>query len=206
MRSNETRTFTERARRAQIIECATELIAEIGYGQASIRKIADRVGVAMSVVLYHLANKEELVLAIVNESYRALIAEIVPTLEAETTATGKLRAYIRSSTAFIGTHRALFAAVMDIALSYRSATGKRFYELPVDPELFEGLAKLDLGAVLQSGQESGEFRQMETKNVTVALRNAINGAVLEVGRDPEFDLTAYGEELVTIFDLAIRAT
>lgn len=206
MRSSEARTFTERARRAQIIECATELIAEIGYAQTSIRKIAERVGVAMSVVLYHLANKEELVRAIVNEAYRAMIAAIVPALAAETTATGKLHAYIRSSAAFIGTHRTQFSAVLDIGLSYRSATGKRLYDLAVDPDLLDDLAKLDLDAILRSGQDNGEFRQLETKNVTVAVRSALNGAVLEVARDPEFDLTRYGEELVTMFDLAIKAT
>jgi hypothetical protein len=38
----------------------------------------------------------------------------------------------------------------------------------------------------------------------VALRGALNGAVLEIARDPEYDVLGYGEELVTVFDLAAR--
>jgi AcrR family transcriptional regulator len=36
-----TRTFTETARRAQIVAAAIETIAELGYGQASLARIAE---------------------------------------------------------------------------------------------------------------------------------------------------------------------
>jgi AcrR family transcriptional regulator len=202
VRSTDSRTFTERARRAQIIDRATELVAEIGYAQTSIRKIADRVGVAMSVVLYHFANKEELVKAIVADAYQGAIAAIVPPLDAESTATGKLRAYIRANAAFMAAHRTQFMAVLDIGLSYRSAAGKRLDELAIDPGLATELASLDLAAIIRSGQETGEFRPLDVDRTVVAIRGALNGAVLEIARDPEFDLLGYGEELVTLFDLS----
>ncbi|WP_279583221.1 hypothetical protein [Fodinicola feengrottensis] len=34
----------------------------------------------------------------------------------------------------------------------------------------------------------------------VAVRSALNGAVLEVGLDPDFDVLGYGEELVRLFE------
>jgi TetR/AcrR family transcriptional regulator, fatty acid metabolism regulator protein len=198
------RTFTELARRSQIVACAIEVVAEIGYAQTSIRKIAERVGVAMSVVLYHFANKDELVEAIATEAYRSALAEMAPALETETTAAGKLRAYIRANAAFIKSHRTQFMAVLDIAMSYRSATGKRLDQLDVGAELADDLASLDLEAILRRGRESGEFRPMDTRSVAVALRGALNNAVLEVARDPGYDVLGYGEELVTVFDLATR--
>ncbi len=66
-------TFTQSARRAQIVAAAIEVIAEIGWAQTSIRKIADRVGVAMSAVLYHFGTKDNLVDAIVEEMYRSAL-------------------------------------------------------------------------------------------------------------------------------------
>jgi AcrR family transcriptional regulator len=206
VRSNKNPTFTDRARRNQIIDCASELVAEIGYAQTSIRKIAERVGVAMSVVLYHFANKEELVRAIATEGYRSAIEAIAPALNAETSATGKLHAYIRANVAFMKSHKTQFMAVLDIGLSYRSAAGERLDQVQLEPELLEDLGVLDLAALLREGQETGEFRALDTARVAVALRGAINGAVLELANDPDFDVLAYGEELVTIFDLAIRRT
>ncbi len=39
-----TRTFTETARRAQIVAAAIDTIAELGYGQASLARIAETAG------------------------------------------------------------------------------------------------------------------------------------------------------------------
>lgn len=204
--SGDSRTFTERTRRAQIVRCAIEVVSELGYAQTSIRKIADRVGVAMSVVLYHFASKDELVRAIVSDSFGSVIEAMVPPVEAETTAAGKLRAYIRAQAAFIDTHRRQYMAILDIGMSYRSASGGRLDQLDIDPEQLAELAKFDLGTILRGGQEAGEFRAFDTARVAIAIRGALNGAVLEIAGDPEFDVRGYGEELVSVFDAATGGT
>ena len=95
------RTFTEQARRVQLVGCAIELIAEVGYGLASLSKIAERAGVAKSVVLYHFAGKEELLNTLVMETFLASVPYMVPPVRAEGTAKGKLAAYIRANGRFI---------------------------------------------------------------------------------------------------------
>lgn len=184
--------------------CAIEAVAELGFANTSIRKIAERVGVAMSVVLYHFANKDELVRAIVTEAWRSAIATILPPVEAEPTAAGKLHAYIRANVTFVKTYRMQHMAMLDIGLSYRTAAGHRLDQLDIDPELLGDLAKLDLEAILRDGQATGEFRPMDTKSVAMALRGALNGAIFEIAGDPEYDALGYAEELVTLFDLATR--
>jgi len=170
----------------------------------SIRKIAERVWVAMSVVLYHFANKDELVRAIVAEAWRSAIATILPAVEAETTAIGKLHAYIRANVIFVKTYRMQHMAMLDIGLSYRTAAGHRLDQLDIDPELLGDLAKLDLETILRDGQATGEFRPMDTKSVAMAVRGALNGAILEIAADPDYDALGYADELVTMFDLATR--
>ena len=183
------------------MRCAVEVIAEVGYPQASIRKIADRVGVAMSVVLYHFTNKDELVNAIFTQLYRLVIDTVAPVVLAETTASGKLRAYIRSNAAYLNAHRVEQAALLNLGLTYRTADGRSIEQLEVDPELLAELAPLDLETILRTGHERGELREVDPKLTALAIRHALNGAVLEVARDPEFDVIRYGEELVNIFDL-----
>lgn len=54
-------SFIEAARRAQIIECAIETIAMLGYAQASLAQIAKRAGISKSVITYHFTGEEELI-------------------------------------------------------------------------------------------------------------------------------------------------
>jgi AcrR family transcriptional regulator len=197
MRSRGERTFTEGARRAQIVDCAIEVMAEVGYTQASIRKIADRVGVAMSVVLYHFTGKDELVGAIVAKLYGLVIAKVLPALEAEQTAAGKFCAYIRANAAYIAEHTKEHGVILDIGMTYRSPKGKRLYELGLPPELLEQLVKLDLESILRLDEA---IRTRNPRLTAVAVQSALNGAMLEVTRDPEFDVLGYGEELVTLFE------
>jgi AcrR family transcriptional regulator len=203
VRSSE-RTFTDTARRTQIILAAIEVIAEIGYAKSSIRKIAERVGVAMSVVLYHFANKDELVREIINHAWAQAIDAIAPALELERTAGGKLRAFILANADFIRSNRLQYAAVLDIGLGYRTADGELIDRLELPPELVAGIAKLDLATILRQGQDEGEFGEFDADRTAIAITGALNAAVLHLVRDPAFDMDGYGEELVALFDRATR--
>jgi AcrR family transcriptional regulator len=196
-------TFTEEARRAQIVDCAVEAIAELGYGAASIRKIAERVGVAMSVVLYHFGNKDDLVAAIVDRAYRSMLASMVPAVEVETTATGKMHAYIRKYMAYMEADRALLLALAEIWPSYRSRDGLRLDELGLAPDVQDELAKVDLETILRTGRRGGGFGDVPVKSVAIALRGALDGSVAQIMRDSSFDAAAYGEHVAEMFDRVI---
>jgi AcrR family transcriptional regulator len=208
MRSGDAKpsTFTRSARRAQIVTCAIEVIAEIGWAQTSIRKIADRVGVAMSAVLYHFGTKDNLVDAIIEEMYRAALAVVVPAVDAESTATAKLNAYIRASVGYFVTYRVHLAALTQIGASYQPGDGRRVDELGLSPELGEELVALDPTAILLAGQRDGEFGEFAIESMSIALRGAVNAAVEKILRVPDFDAGAYSEDLVDIFGRAVGAT
>lgn len=202
------RTFTEQVRRAQITTCAIELVAEIGYPQTSIGKIAERAGVAKSVVLYYFATKEELVNTLAMEIFLASAPVMVPAIEAAHSAADKLRAYIRSNGEFIHTHRNHALAMLDMWTSYRSPTGQRLDQVMAEASAHQPphaeLAALDLAEIFELGQRTGEFRAFAVSPMTIAVRQAIDGAVIHSSRDPDFDVPGYCAELVTIFDLATR--
>ncbi|MFI6166771.1 TetR/AcrR family transcriptional regulator [Nocardia sp. NPDC051052] len=202
------RTFTEQARRDQITACAIELVAEIGYPKTSIGKIAELAGVAKSVVLYYFSTKDELVNTLAQEIFGAAVPVMVPAIEAEETAGGKLRAYILSNGEFIHTHRNHALAMLDMWTSYRSTTGQRLDQVMAEAAahkpLQEDSSALDLAAIFELGQRTGEFRAFAVLPMTIAVRQAIDGAVIQSSRDPGFDVPRYCEELVTIFDLATR--
>ncbi|MFN6554221.1 TetR/AcrR family transcriptional regulator [Mycolicibacterium septicum] len=95
MRSDtDSSTFTERARREQIVTAATEVIAGTGYGQASVAKIAEHIDVAKSVVLYHFKTKNDIIEAVVGAVFGAAAAAMVPAITSAASPGDRLAAYI----------------------------------------------------------------------------------------------------------------
>jgi AcrR family transcriptional regulator len=198
-------TFTEQARRAQIVGAAIEVISAVGYPRASIAKIADHVGIAKSVVLYHFATKDTLVAAIVADVLARGATVMVPAMAAESTASGKLAAYIRSNMRFMRANNRDTVAMLEIITGFRTETGLRLDQnlAAADPPQGD-LALLDPVAIFELGVGNGEFRELSPVLMRNALRATIDGAAWELGRDPDYDVIAYGEELVEIFARATR--
>lgn len=197
-------SFTRLARKAQIVAAAIDVIAEVGFAQASIRKIADRVGIAMSAVLYHFGTKDNLVDAIVGHMYRTMLTQVAPAVEAEDTASGKLNAYIRSSIGYFGTHRVALKALASLGTTYVPSDGRRFEELGLSPDIVEQLAVLDPAPILAAGQRDGEFGNFPAQSTAIALRGAVNGVVDKVLREPGYDAGGYAEDLIDIFGRIVR--
>ncbi|MFL0179020.1 TetR/AcrR family transcriptional regulator [Mycobacterium sp. SMC-15] len=196
-------TFTQSARRAQIVNAAIDVIAELGWAQTSIRKIAERVDLAMSAVLYHFGSKDNLVDAVVEEMYRTAIAAVSPALQAESTSEGKLAAYIRANIAYFSSQRNQLAALAQLGASYQPTDGRRFDELGMTDELREELTVLDPTTILIAGQRDHEFGQFPVGSMSMALRGAVNAVVEKILREPDFDARTYAEDLVEIFGSAV---
>jgi len=195
----ETRTFTETARRAQIVDCAIDTIAEVGFAKASVDQIAKQVGVSKGVITYHFPKKEEIVDAIVEKVVAAGRAYMAPRIIAATSAAGRLRAYIESHLEFMDTHRELLIALVEIAMNARRVDGS----LAIGPEAVgERVASLE--ELLRAGQRSGEFRRFNTRVMALTIIQAIDGIPPLLTREPGLDVKLHAKELATVFALATR--
>jgi AcrR family transcriptional regulator len=194
-------TFTEAARRRQIVRCAIETIAELGYERASLAEIAKRAGVSKGVISYHFAGKDELIDQVVADVYTAGSAYMLPLLQQQETAAAALRTYIRANISFIGAHRPDVQAVVEIVSSSRTPDGRpRFDITGTEP------AVTDLEHVFRWGQETGEFRAFSTNVMAITLRAAIDALGPRLRSSPELDFDAYAEELVALFERATSNT
>ena len=195
----ETRTFTETARRAQIVDCAIDTIAEVGFAKASVEQFARRAGVSKGVITYHFPNKEEIVYAIIEKVVAAGRTYMVPRIMAETSAVGRLRVYIESNLEFMDAHRKLLIALVQIAMSARRADGS----LVIGPESLVRRAS-SLEELLRAGQRSGDFRRFNTRVMALTIIQAIDGVPRLLAREPNLDVKLYATELATVFALATR--
>lgn len=194
------RTFTEVARRSQIAQCAAEAIAELGYADASMAEIARRAGIAKSVVSYHFADKAELM----GEGFRAALDAyetfMTPRMAAEVSASAQLRAFVTGTAAYAVAHPSLHTAVIQIALNATASDGT-----PLVATLPLRAPEPAVEDILRKGQEDGEFRDFDVAVVAGVVRSAVtHDMAMRQRDDPDVDLTAYAEELVSLFDLGIR--
>jgi TetR/AcrR family transcriptional regulator, fatty acid metabolism regulator protein len=197
----ERRTFIENARRQQIVGAAIDTIAEVGFAQASLARIAARVGISKGVISYHFAGKDDLIRQVVIDVVEAGRAYILPRVFAESTGPAMLRAYIESNLAFMREHRNYMVAVVEILRNGALTTesGRRVDGQDVDVAahlLEEQLARL---------QAEGELRDdFDPGAMAVAVRATIDVVPHRLVREPSFDIEKYAREIAAIFDLATR--
>lgn len=194
-------SFIEAARRAQIVESAIETIAEAGYAQASLARIARRAGISKGVISYHFADKHELIQQVVAQILSAFDSYMRPRIQAErSSAAAMLRVYIESNVAFMRTHRKHVLVLVDVLTNARRPDGKPI----VSPKKYQaGVSELE--QILRRGHRSGEFRRFSTRVMALTIRHAIDAIAPQMAAEPELDLEAYSRELTTLFQLATRA-
>src|SRR5687768_18044523 len=93
-------------RRAELLELAARMFAERGYGQTTVREIADAAGILSGSLYHHFDSKETMVDEIISKfidemivSYTKVVAEVDDPAEA-------LRQLIRTAFAAVPQHRA----------------------------------------------------------------------------------------------------
>jgi TetR/AcrR family transcriptional regulator, fatty acid metabolism regulator protein len=193
-------TFTEAARRAQIVTAAIDTIAERGYGQASLARIAERAGTSKGVVSYHFAGKDDLIREVVNQVLAKGGAYMLPKILAESSGAGMLRVYIESNLAFMREYRNHLVAFLEIFLNARGEDGSQLFDEKSLDYLVTSLEQL-----LAHFQAVGDFRaDFDPQVMAVAIRGAIDQVPPRLARDPDLDVDRYARELAALFDLATR--
>jgi len=194
------RTFIEGVRRAQIIECAADVIAESGYARATMAEIAKRAGIAKSVISYHFADKSEVMQEIIRTGIETYTKLIETRTAAESTASGKVRGYLAASAEFMVAHRSLNLAVVEIAFNALGPDGQ-----PLRATMPMEVHSVPFEQVLRDAQASGELREFDVQVMAGLLRSAVTHTmVMAIRADPGADLAAYARELAATFDLATR--
>ncbi|MEV4179380.1 TetR/AcrR family transcriptional regulator [Nonomuraea sp. NPDC049709] len=187
----------EAARRSQIIEAAIEVVAEVGYAQASLARIAAHAQVSKSVVSYHFADKDELLEQVVTQLYADIGAFIQARLAAEDTATGKIRAYITAELEYLRGNRARLRALGSIVTNHRTGDGELRFAAEADDAVVA-----ELSNILRQGQRDGEFRDFNPRVMAITINQALDGALAQYARDETEDLEVYTAELTSLFAAA----
>jgi TetR/AcrR family transcriptional regulator, fatty acid metabolism regulator protein len=188
------RSFIATARLEQIIDCAIDTIANLGYAQASLEQIARRAGISKSAIAYHWKSKEKLISKILDTVYRDGADFMSTRINVASPAASMLTAYIEANVEYIETHRLQVLAVVEIIQKRRTADG-RYRAALADAEQ----VLVPLEAILRKGHHTGEFRDFDRRVMSIAIRSAIDALPPLLLTDPDMDTHAYAGELSTLF-------
>lgn len=175
------------ARRAQILRTALEVFATEGDRKASLRKIADRVGLTDTGVLHYFGSREELFLAVIDERDQE-------STEAATGATDPLEAIVRTVR-----HNMDVPGLVRLYVAMTAAAPEPGH--PAGPYFERRYA--ELRAAIRTGiefmQEQGRARtDISAELLAQLLVAAVDGAQLQWLIDPDIDMVEVVGALVTM--------
>ena len=158
-------TFTQLKRRDQLVDCAIDAVAELGFPRTSVAEVARRARVSKGVVTYHFAAKDDLISAMIAQVLGSMTEYVQPRLLAAEPLTFPekfIAAYIGTWVEYFRTHAREVIALVRIYNSFRDEAGRpnsafdvRADEVTaVEQVLTRGQAKGLSGILLRPGHGS----------------------------------------------------
>ncbi|CAL9654556.1 TetR/AcrR family transcriptional regulator [Streptomyces sp. Tu 3180] len=195
-----TRTFTQKARRAQIVQAAIETLAESGYAKASFARISRQAKLSSTgMISYHFSGKPELfaeVARTVIEQAQELTAARVAD---ETTHRGRLSAYITSGFDFVARHPLQARALSEIVRMVRDGRITGLDDVEHTVTSVESLVTL-----LRQGREAGEFGTFDCRTMALAVRGATDNVLRHHLYSTCHQLQSAARELAEVIDRCTR--
>jgi AcrR family transcriptional regulator len=113
------------ARRRQLLEAALEVFAARGYHAAAMDEIAERAGVSKPVLYQHFPGKQELYLALLDESVEALIETVRAALRSTNDNRQRVAATFRAYFEFVASRSGTFRLVFESDFANEPAVRER---------------------------------------------------------------------------------
>lgn len=160
----------DRPKYKQIIDAAVIVIAENGYHQAQVSKIAKQAGVADGTIYLYFKNKEDILISMFQDKLGGFISSIEEEMERVSSATEKMLVLVRKHFEILSEDKHL-AIVTQLEL--RQSNKEIRYKIN---DVLKGYLKL-VDSILVTGIEQGEFQD----NLDVRLaRHMVFGTLDEI--------------------------
>ncbi|MDA7027149.1 TetR/AcrR family transcriptional regulator [Bacillus sp. CLL-7-23] len=180
----------KRPKYMQIIDAAVIVIAEKGYHQAQVSKIAKQAGVADGTIYLYFKNKEDILISLFKEKMGQFIEQMNEEMKVKNSATEKLSLFIKKHFQLLSGDRHL-AIVTQLELRQSNLD----LRLKINEILKSYLMILE--DIITEGKETGEFRR--TLDVRLA-KQMIFGTIDEtvttwVMNDQKYDLPQLADSI-----------
>jgi len=155
--------------RGQILESASSLFYERGYGATSIRDIAEAVGISSSTMYHHFANKQDVLHAIVSRFMNGFVDATVPILrDATASPSERIRDMVRIHIEYSDDHRP--ELLIGNPIRYALDPTQQAEGIKLQTAYHDAVRDL-----IEEGCRTGEFTVADVSITTMAVLDMLNG-------------------------------
>lgn len=178
--------------RQRILQEAARLFMRSGFSAISMREISEACGITKAALYYHFKDKEDLIVAILNENLASIGRLIDISLVAESSARGRLSLFMRSVFAQPVEERAAIRLasqeMANLSPAARTGFGRLYQETFLGP----------LAGILAEGMRSGELRLADPHQAVWVLLGMMY-PFFYPNPERQTDLDAAIDLMITIF-------
>ncbi len=184
----------------QIIDAAVIVIAENGYHQAQVSKIAKQAGVADGTIYLYFKNKEDILISVFQDKMGLFVSKLGDIIEQEVSASDKLQLMIKS-------HFDLLANDLHLAIVTQLELRQSNHDLriKINGVLREYLLLMD--KILVKGIDSGEFdKEMDIRLARQMVFGTMDETITTwVMNDHKYDLVELAPKVHRLLMKGMRA-
>lgn len=189
------RIVDKRARRAELIEAATQVFARHGFQGAAVDDIAAAAGVSKGTVYGYFDSKEDLFFAAFETFEAQVAAELEAAMATERTARDQLAKGLTTMIETLLEHIELYPLTLEVwAAASSGPTRDRFAAMMQG--LYRQFREIT-AALIKAGKASGEFDPDANEAAVAAwLVGGLDGLVLQSWFDPSIDVAAWTRDFL----------
>jgi len=200
--ANKKPTFTEQARKKQILEISMDLFRENGYDNTSIADIANTAGISRGVIFYYFDGKKELGEEVVRQSLTNYGRYVQTRVNKKLTASDKLLEFVEACLDYTSVHHEDWIVFVDTIGRVGNNTEKNGVLAWMSERTQENLV-----TIIIEGQEAGEIENYPAQELSWILHGVVDGLMSLVAIQPnELDIPACKKLLKTILIKAFKPT
>lgn len=160
-------------RKDQILDAATDIFAEKGFGDTRMDDIVEKSGLSKGTLYWYFKSKDEIILSIFERIFSREFQELEKRVESEGTATEHLLYYTESVVEDVSR----MLRLMPLAYEFMSWAFRRKFVQDAF-KLYMNKYMEILVPLIQQGIDAGEFREIDARSAAITIGAIFEGTML----------------------------
>lgn len=164
----------QKYRKDEILKAARKVIAEKGWGKATIEEVAEKAGIAKGTVYIYFKNKDELFSSALLDVTDRVIDAIEKAVSKNGAVTKKLEAVVKTQLSFIEKEMNFLRVFLTERPMICIGSGDELNRLMYEKK--ERLIEI-ISSIIEKGIREGKFKKIEPRYAAYFLLDIIRGAI-----------------------------